>query len=423
MSNVVCVTFDPNSPQEQFLRGMRPGGEGLFCAGVGIGKTELLAFCAQRLAHLNPGIPGLVVSHVLNHVIVETVPRIIGYLKRFGTYMGMNKQRREIYVSNGAVIQYGGANRPDTMDGKDVGWGLADEDRHWPYESYQVFTARIRQACPFPYEGHFTTPEMNWVYDSFAHRDDILLVRGSTYDNAHNLQPGYIDKLERNLHPKMLEQYMLGKWVVMGGAAFPEFDREIHVVEGLADGVREVQPLVDFGGKHAVVYLDHLDWCEQHGTTSCFHIVGEWMPDGLATYQLPTELRGNLRSHRWRPGTCIVDKAGNNNNPQTNRRDIELMEQGGFECQWTTEPENVSIRNGIDKIRALLKPVKGPPRLYFDASLVGGYRGVIEGLERAELDKSNTKYLKDGVLEHALDALRYGIIAIEPPVDTFAGVV
>ena len=414
--------FEPNPAQEQLLRAMRRGKRHLLRAGWGTGKTTLGAFCAQRLAHMNPGVNGLVASHNYNHVSVNLVPQIIEHLKDAGTYVGKHENKRLIYLTTGAVIQWGSADKAKSLDGNDVGWGIGDEIRHWPKDSYETFQSRIRDArATYPAEILLTTPDMNWIFHEFAEDPELIEVVAPTHANKQNLRLGYIEDQLKRLSVALAKQFIYAEWIGAEGNAFPEFDRSIHVQDNLAeadsDGWVHVHPNLDFGGKHAATYMQTFDFCSRHGTQNCFHIVGEWMPDSIPTFQFAAQLQDDIRQRGMKPKVCFPDKAGYGINYQTGVRDIELLENAGFKCQWVTDPASVSIVNGVDLIRSMLAPVRGKPRLYFDSSLLNSERGIVTALESAKTDGKDRRYKKDGVFEHALDATRYGIVNIEPPVD------
>ena len=414
--------FSPNSAQEQMLRAMRKGRRHFFRTGWGTGKTTLGAFFAQRLAHMNPGVNGLVASHNYNHVSVNLVPKIIEHLKDAGTYRGKHEVKRLIYLTTGAVIQWGSADKAKSLDGNDVGWAIGDEIRHWPRESYETFQSRIRDAkAAYPAEILLSTPDMNWIFHELAEDLDLIEVVASTYANERNLRPGYIEDQLKRLSPALAKQFIYAEWIGAEGNAFPEFDRSVHVQDNLAeagrDGWIQVHPNVDFGGKHAATYMQCLDSCARHNTQGCLHIVSEWMPDNLPTYMFAQQLQEDLRTRSMKPLTVFPDKAGYGVNYQTGVRDIELLEHAGFECRFITDPASVSVVNGVDLMRSLLKPVHGPPRLYFDSSLLNSERGIVTALESAKTQDGTRKYRKDGLFEHALDCTRYGICNIEPPLD------
>jgi len=421
--------FSPNPAQEQFLRAMRPNQRHFFRAGWGTGKTTLGAFIGQRLAHLNPGVNGLVASHNYNHVSVNLIPKIIAHLKEAGTFARVNKNERVIYLTTDAKIQWGSADRPPSMDGNDVGWVIGDEVRHWPPESYIIFQSRMRdQRARYPAEVLLTTPDMGWIYDEFRDNPDLIEVVSSTQANVANLRPGYIDDQRRRLSVAQAKQFIDAEWGAMSDAAFPEFEEETHVQEGLTRGVQKVHVFMDFGYNHpAVIYATYHDICPRHATRECIHVVGEMMPNQCPTHRLVIEVKHDLRRRGWVADTVFIDPAGAGTDIQTGRRDLDLLEDVGFEVEYTTDPANRSVIASSSHVQAMLEPAQGPPRLYLDASLEtggksDGYRGLRDALARIKSDPRRRAFKKDGWYDHAIDALRYGTVNLVPVVGGGIGV-
>lgn len=425
-------TSQPNPAQLDFMRRIRKNRRCFFRAGWGTGKTTLGAFLAQRYAHLNPGVKGLIASQNHNHVVINLIPRIIEHLKAAGTFLGHHQNKRLIYLTNDAIIQYGSANRPASLDGNDVGWYIFDEIRHWPKESYDVGDSRMRdKRAAYPVAIMLSTPDMNWVYDEFAEDISLIETVSSTHANSANLRPNYVEDQLRRLSSPLANLFIYAQWGSMEDAAFPEFDAKRHVQKGLAFGVRAVHPCIDFGkNRPAVTYLTKHDFCKRHGTRDCIHAVGELVVDNVPTYKLVHRLKEDLDKRGWRALTCYVDPAGSNENEQTGRRDIELFEEEGFEVEYSYDKAITSRVNSTEHLRGFLDPVIGEPRLYLDDSLatgsqLEGYRGIRDGLARAKSDpKKPGAYLKDQHYEDALDSLRYGVCNLIQPVsqqDTVQG--
>jgi hypothetical protein len=418
--------FRANPPQSRYIRSMQPGGMGLFLAGVGIGKSMLMQEVACRLALLNPGQRGLIASHVLSHARVEHVPNIIARLKQYKLYDRHVKLDRLIYCRNGAVIQYGSADRPDTLDGWNVAWCLGDEIRYWRKDAHDKFMARFRvKRAPYPFVGFFTTPEMNWMFDVYGNYDanNFFLVRGSTYENRHNLRPGYFDDLKRRLSPAVFKQYVEGHWAVFEGAVFEEFDVDTHVCSlSIIDG-EPVHVGVDFGvACPASVFFQHLRHCPIHGVDNCIHVIDECHPNNTPTRQLAPMLRGRYRLNHYTMGKAYIDPAGTNRSQETGYPSLDYLEAEGFDCYWTYDIASRHIPNGIDVIRSKLRNASGQVGLYISDRLVGeGHeRGIVKALQRTQYPKKT----KDGYSKneprkdeytHALDAFRYAMVNLFPP--------
>lgn len=58
----------------------------------------------------------------------------------------------------------------------------------------------------------------------------VEVFEASTYENAQNLEPDYIQTLEATYRGKMRDRYLLGKWVAFDGVIYDEFDENLHVI-------------------------------------------------------------------------------------------------------------------------------------------------------------------------------------------------
>lgn len=58
----------------------------------------------------------------------------------------------------------------------------------------------------------------------------VAVFEASTYENAQNLEPDFIQTLEATYRGKMRDRYLLGKWVAFEGVVYEEFDENVHVV-------------------------------------------------------------------------------------------------------------------------------------------------------------------------------------------------
>jgi len=108
-----------------------------------------------------------------------------------------------------------------------------------------------------------TTPEgFRFMYKNFDKDQEPLdnseLIRGSTYDNERNLQPGYIENLKRVYPAKLLEAYLNGAFVNMtSGCVYDVFDRDIHCSSATLQQSEPVHIGMDFNVRnmHATVHV------------------------------------------------------------------------------------------------------------------------------------------------------------------------
>ena len=62
------ILHSPNPAQARWHKASYKKPKALLGAGVGVGKTEAVSIRSVILAIRNPGLPGLVASHVFNHM-------------------------------------------------------------------------------------------------------------------------------------------------------------------------------------------------------------------------------------------------------------------------------------------------------------------------------------------------------------------
>lgn len=422
------IYFYPNPAQEKFLQAMRPRRLHLFRAGWGTGKTTCGAFVAFRLLMLNPGIRGLVVSHKNKHCKLVLIPKIIEFLEQAGVFLHHHKTDRVITcIVEGMQTQivYGSADLPDSLDGLDVGWAVGDELRHWPEESFSIFTSRVRdKKARWPATVCLSTPDSNWFRLKFENNPQVIETVASTYANADNIQPNYISDIKASYTDALVKQFIYAEWGGGEGVAFPEFDRTIHVQPDLLErdsrGAALVDVCMDFGGKHAAVFMQHFDWCPRHETVNCFHAVHELMPHDITVEEFGFSVLRELTKHNMKMRYCYPDKAGSYKNYQSGQKDIDILKAVGFpsdRIRYTSDPTVIDIENGVEHMRGMLKPAKGKPRMFFDESLVGSERGIVTAIEGIRKQEGTRKYEKDKNFEHALDCWRYGVCNTENPVN------
>ena len=97
--------------------------------------------------------------------------------------------------------------------------------------------------------------------------------------------------------------------------------------------------------------------------------------------------------------------------------DVSLLKGEGWRVVATYDPKKRYIPYGIDQMRIKLKPFAGPPTLYI-AKRCNHERGIIRSLQASKYPEKLAGVqanvpLKDGVYDHARDALRYAIIGLE----------
>ena len=103
--------------------------------------------------------------------------------------------KRRVTFSNGAIATTYSADEPDRLRGPNHDLAWADEIAAWRYpEAWDqlVFGLRIGDA---PRLVATTTPRPSRLIRTLVDRTDTVVTRGSTYDNARNLSPAFLDEM------------------------------------------------------------------------------------------------------------------------------------------------------------------------------------------------------------------------------------
>ena len=405
--------FHKSSARVRLLRG-----------GVGAGKTIAGAAESIKLSVLNPGCDGMVIAPtypLLHRVTLRTV------LKLLPPELIVEHKKIERYIEllNGSRIYYGSADRPDTLEGSNLAWAWGDEARYWRREAWEVLLARVR-APGAPHQSIIltSTPSRGWLQQQFESSDaDVEQFVVPTASN-HYLPPEYLETLKASYSEALFKQYVGGEWGSLENAVFPEFSRDTHVTAFDIMAGTPVDVMFDPGYRRpAVVFSQHFERCHQHQTEGCLHLIGEWHPENTPTQRIVPTVSRLFERQAWRRGVVYSDPAAASANITVGYSDVDVWEAAGWRVEYPTDPASRAITNGIEQIRSMLAPVQGNPRLWLHESLKRdpSKRGILASLEGSEYPEPkdgkpvDDKPTKDGILDHARDALRYGVVSLFPP--------
>ena len=105
--------------------------------------------------------------------------------------------KRRVTFANGAIATTYSADEPDRLRGPNHDAAWADEVAAWRYpEAWDqlMFGLRIGDR---PRAVATTTPRPTRLIRNLADRPDCAVTRGSTYDNAANLAPAFLDEMQQ----------------------------------------------------------------------------------------------------------------------------------------------------------------------------------------------------------------------------------
>ncbi|HUS92089.1 MAG TPA: hypothetical protein VM695_09580 [Phycisphaerae bacterium] len=192
------------------------------------------------------------------------------------------------------------------------------------------------------------------------------------------------------------------------GRVYADFDRAVHVRDGLLyEGGLETCRAIDWGWRDFVCL-----WV-QSDKSGCVRVVDEyWATNGTTKDNARHVL---ARSEGMAVEATYCDPAGRNVNDQTGYSDVEAFGHCGIECTYNLSRWAREVANGIDLIRAFLRPADGGTRLLISDRC----RRLIEAFEGYRNRQVNGQYVDEPIKpqphDHGMDALRYYFVNRRAP--------
>jgi hypothetical protein len=201
--------------------------------------------------------------------------------------------------------------------------------------------------------------------------------------------------MKQRVSQETWESEMLCRRPSVRGCVFGAFNHEIHVVEQPPlEGDHDVWLGIDFGYCAPFVCL----WIAAYGEG--FFVVDEYV-QREQTIDVHIEMIQRRRHGYVQIVAC--DPAGSAKNEQTAKSNVEALMEAGF----TVKRRRSFILDGLEKVRAALRPANGMPRLFVHPRckrLIAAMKAYRYGEKGGEVP------VKDGEHDHLIDALRYFIV-------------
>ena len=322
---------------------------------------------------------------------------------------------------SGAKVEFGFLERDADVyryQGQAYSWIGFDEITHLPTEfSWNYLASRLRTTDSeiTPYMRCTANPGgvgAGWVKkryispsmpnDSFVGDDGITrkFIPARLNDNPYLAEDGRYEQMLKSLPPTQRKQLLEGNWEVAEGAAFTEFDRDIHIIEpfdiplhwervkgldyGYASESACVWATIDPNDNTLIIYRELYRK----------NLLATELAEMLTNMELndPTSVRGVLDTACWsRTGTTGPTVA-------------ETLIQGGHKLR----PADKNRIAGKIQIHEHLKvQPSGRPRM----QIFNTCPNLIRELQSIPLDKTNPEDVNTHASDHAYDALRYLIMS------------
>lgn len=412
--------------------------------GIGSGKSAGLVFLAHVLAATRPGCEGAIVMDSFARLCDVHLPLCQAIFQ--GATM-TNPQRPEFRWPNGSTVKLryfrqtaGQGLGQNPTEGMNLHFSLIDECQVFPDARpllrisdrtripWADLTGRMHEAvvgtCGIP-----VAPA--WWIDAVEEAGALMPVRTyfpTSEMNRAALSAAWFERQRALLGPDEYDALINNRPMPPVGQVLSNWRADTFPDGNLVDGWRPdpsrmVTVALDFGLRRPSVLFLQFD-----PTLDAWVTFRELHPDNTLTPELAARILEVAWPRAWRdhapPGRLLFDEvicdpAGVARNVQTGISDIDLLAEPppkglGIRAFYETEPARRFIPAGVIRLRRLIgyegrrrllmtremwdEGVRAPQKTRSLAKSIQGYRYP---------DRGGNEPLKDGINDHAIDALRY----------------
>lgn len=385
-------------------------------------------------------VPGLRVLG-MRHTYDEINDTIFGDAKRFASTHAIDNTTTEdppqLALPNDSLLMFRstkrdekpGQDKSSSLQGMEFGACILEEaDRIPEYVLDTVITRLSQSGLVRPWILIICNPpgKNHWIYNRFFRPDPTTgKMRPNHHaifyplkDNAHNLRPGYVEDLQRELisSPSRYQRFFEGRFTqpITGKALFKKYFRyDTHVIENLHP--IPGHPLwvgFDFGYVHPAVVV-----CQEDPETLQVKVLWEYMGNETMLEEFVQDVKRRIAS-RFKGFETIffVDPHGRARNEHTGKSSIGILRDMGIHPFF----KDTDVTVGLSILATMMytyahEVVPAQPMLMLNSTCVELIDGFTFGYTqdpRKHTDGSDDELspYKDGYYEHLMDALRYVIV-------------
>jgi hypothetical protein len=429
----------PTVPQAEFLRRSTDAMFGLFCGGIGSGKTHIVSRVAIIKALRNgagtPGNPQMYIVGAPSNKIIRdaTFKRYLGFLKDIERHNGKqlirkyatSDQNRYILLHGDILFQFITLKDPKAYAGPDISGFHIDEAAllDQGMDAWHAMVDRLRDNRAAQLFGMLSTSPrgavgvvQHFVDEVETGNEDYYTVTSSTYDNPFN-PPGYIKRLMAGRSKRAVRQQIFATLETFEGAVYSQVYSHRHNVARNWQIDRELKHRVsiDWGPSYP-----HVVFWEYDEITDRDVAFDEFYPDDLHHGQLLKEVELRLRRN-WNLRVSDLDCAYGDNQP-LKAKDLAKAWFWARDTPYRSIPTKAhgkgGIIDGVDIVADRFCDAEGIRRIYLTEDMQQNRgRSLHRSLEKyrwPERSSQSETYLDDsrpvkGKWDHAPDSLRYYI--------------
>lgn len=371
-----------------------------FVGGLGSGKSYAGCWEMFRQLATHPGAIGVVMAPTYRMLHDSTTRTLFSIIPE--NYYTYRKSDELILLQNGSECWFRSADNPETMRGPEISFAYLDEAAMMTPVAWRIMMGRIRQPG-YPNRIWLTTTPKgrNWIYDIFVkeQKEDFWYITSATHENSY-LPEGYTETLSSNYSGNFLRQEIYGEFTSFEGLVYPAFASSIHCLPWgwKPEGIKAYYAGVDWGYRdpYAVVVCG-LDYDNR------MYLVEEVYKTQLSPPQM-LEIMQNLHSrYNFTQVYCDPSQPGY----------ISMFNSAGIPAAGADN----SITEGIGAVRARLNTQNdGRPRFFITPECGNTLNEFGVYMYPDEKDGRNPSSKPLDYMNHAMDALRYVCISLDPDI-------
>jgi len=383
-----------------------------FVAGYGAGKTHSACLKALQLAAENPGCDGMFLEPTYKMCKNIAGPMLRRTCDQLGVVYKWREADMQLWVWVGAEPQWTcihllSAEKPDGIDGHTLAWAILDEAGQCKEEVPKKLLGRLRHPaakriqlilCGTP-EGGPGTWFGQWAEFGPPTLKAGQLIRAATADNPF-LPPSYLAHMEATYTPDEFKGYCGGYFVAAGGQVYRWAPaRNLRPFHPDDEGTGRIEVWADFNVTKVV-------WLLAHVTASRARVFDEVASVNTYTDEQAVKVRERLAKWGIHPDVDLIHDANVAKKGSTtatrkdkpSKSDKIEVKKAGFTPR--SRHQNPPVRDRVASVNAMLKAgtLTVDPRC----------KELIKSLATQGRD-GNGQPDKAGGLDHAVDALGYGI--------------
>lgn len=391
-----------------------------YIGGFGSGKTlsgcqeviqHAIKYPGTRIAVCRKTIPELKTTTMVT--FFETCPP--QYIRRYW------KQDKELEFINGSVILFKaleGSKSVDKVKSLEISFFMIDEASELDEEIFLALSGRpryMKDEIPDYRRGGVLTsnppPTNHWIYELFVSSNDpnYFIVRAPTNENPY-LPDDYEETLRKLYPPEWVKVFLNGEFGFLpdGQPVYSEFVPSIHVKEKVWNPALPMQCGWDFGYNYPAAVICQI----QDGKIHIFDVI-EGNNELIVVFDKDKNPVGgfgkrvkDFREEKYRGAIWkdYGDPAGTQKSDKSEFTSISALSAIGITVGFI----HLHINQGIMVLRILIHVNDGESKSSIDPlckRLIEAFSGAYCYKKGKNIDGANPE--KDGVYDHAMDALRY----------------